>query len=143
MTPTTPPTPSPAAADDAATEGGCAAMRQVLERVGDRWSLIIVTALSEGPRRFNQLRRDLDGITQRMLTRTLRNLERDGLITRTVGTGKPPPVEYALSPLGRSLFGAVRHLLDWAVGHGDALDAARGDYDRANGAGAGAGGAAR
>ena len=127
----TPARPLDSETPDPAEYRDCRAMRQVLERVGDRWSLIIVTALSHGPRRFNRLRRDLGSITQRMLTRTLRSLERDGLVTRTVGDGKPPAVEYGLSPLGWSLVGAVRHLLDWAVGHRDALDAARAGYDRA------------
>lgn len=118
-----------APAEDA--ERACGAMRQVLDRVGDKWSLIIVTALNHGPRRFNQLRRELDGVSQRMLTRTLRNLERDGLITRTVYPSVPPQVEYALSDLGRSLYGAVEGLLDWAGNNRAALDAARAAYDSA------------
>lgn len=123
-------------AGDPAVPRDCAAMRRVIDRVGDRWSLVVITALGHGPRRFNQLRRDLDGVTQRMLTLTLRNLERDGLIVRTVYPTVPPKVEYALSPLGQSLLGAVTGLLDWADAHRTDLDAARAAYDQANGSAA-------
>jgi DNA-binding HxlR family transcriptional regulator len=112
----------------AATPRDCGAMRLVLDRVGDRWSLIIVTVLSAGPRRFNQLRRELQGVSQRMLTLTLRNLERDGLITRTVFPGVPAQVEYALSVLGRSFYDAVDGLMDWAERHRHEMDRAREAY---------------
>jgi DNA-binding HxlR family transcriptional regulator len=107
----------------------CMAMRQVLDRMGERWTMVIVAVLSAGPLRFNQLRRTLRGISQRMLTLSLRNLERDGLVLRTVIPGVPAQVEYTLTALGRSFYGAVEGLLDWASAHGEALDAARAAYD--------------
>lgn len=113
---------------DPAPDRDCSAMRQVLDRLGDRWSLLIVSVLSEGPRRFNQLRRDLQGVSQRMLTLTLRNLERDGLVVRTVIPGVPTQVEYALSALGFSFFQVIDGVLDWAVQHRHELDAARAAY---------------
>lgn len=107
----------------------CSAMRHVLERIGSKWTLIVVSVLSHGPRRFNQLRRELDGVSQRMLTLTLRNLERDGLISRTVFASVPPQVEYALTGLGHSLYGAAEGLLDWADAHSPELDQARAAFD--------------
>lgn len=107
----------------------CAAMRMVLDRIGKRWTLVIVAILSTGPRRFNQLRRDLAGISQRMLTLTLRSLERDGLVSRMVIESVPPQVEYALTPLGRSLFGEVAKLLDWAQRNAHQMDRAQAAYD--------------
>ncbi len=95
----------------------CALVRQILDRVGDRWSLYIVGQLREGPLRFNELRRSIDGISQRMLTLTLRGLERDGLITRTVYPTNPPKVEYELTALGRTLLAPAAALLDWAEAH--------------------------
>ncbi|AZI35123.1 putative HxlR family transcriptional regulator [Caenibius tardaugens NBRC 16725] len=107
----------------------CAAMRHVLERIGSKWTLIVVSVLHHGPRRFNQLRRELDGVSQRMLTLTLRNLERDGLISRTVFASVPPQVEYALTGLGQSLYGAAEGLLDWADAHSPEMDQARAAFD--------------
>ena len=84
----------------------CRAISDVLARVGDKWSVLVVTRLGPGPMRFNELRRSIGGISQRMLTLTLRGLERDGLVTRTVFPTIPPRVDYALTPLGRDLLGA-------------------------------------
>ena len=85
--------------------GSCAAVSGVLSRIGDKWSVLIVMLLSDGPKRFNQLRRMIGGVSQRMLTLTLRGLERDGLVTRTVFPTIPPRVDYELTPLGHSLRG--------------------------------------
>src|ERR1700727_1434012 len=91
----------------------CGPIRETLSRVGDKWSLLIIGTLSDAPLRFNELRRRIDGISQRMLTRTLRELERDGLVTRTVTPTTPPSVEYALNDLGRSLVEPVKVLIVW------------------------------
>src|ERR1700733_16190049 len=88
----------------------CKPIRETLSRVGDKWSLLIVSILSDTPLRFNELRRRIDGISQRMLTRTLRELERDGLVTRTVTPTTPPSVEYELTDLGHTLMKPVMAL---------------------------------
>jgi len=94
--------------------GGCLATRQILNRIGDKWSLYIVATLAAGPRRFNELKRGIDGISQRMLTLTLRGLERDGLITRTLYPTIPPRVDYELTDLGTTLLKPVMALVNWA-----------------------------
>lgn len=104
--------------------------REVLDRVGDKWSLYVIYLLGGGTRRFSDLRRMIDGISQRMLTVTLRGLERDGLVTRTVHPTVPPRVEYALTPMGGSLLDTVRTLVQWADEHLTDIDAARVAYDR-------------
>ena len=114
--------------DDATT---CAAMGDILNRIGDKWSVMVVGHLKSGPRRFSQLRRAIDGVSQRMLTLTLRNLERDGLVTRTVYPQIPPRVEYALTDLGVTLTGPIGALWDWAAAHQNAIGRARTAYDRA------------
>ncbi|WP_205822411.1 helix-turn-helix domain-containing protein [Burkholderia sp. Ac-20349] len=91
----------------------CETTREILARIGDKWSLYIIVTLNHGSRRFNELKRDIDGISQRMLTLTLRALERDGLITRTVFPTIPPRVDYALTPLGETLLEPVRALVSW------------------------------
>src|ERR1700727_1453974 len=93
----------------------CGPIRETLSRVGDKWSLLIIRTLSDAPLRFNELRRRIDGISQRMLTRTLRELERDGLVTRTVTPTTPPSVEYALNDLGRSLLEPAKALITWTL----------------------------
>src|ERR1700677_1310670 len=93
----------------------CRAIGDVLARIGDKWSVLVVSRLGEGPVRFNELRRSIGGISQRMLTLTLRGLERDGLITRTVFPTIPPRVDYALTPLGRDLLNPVSALGEWAT----------------------------
>jgi DNA-binding HxlR family transcriptional regulator len=109
----------------------CGATRQVLTRVGDKWSVLTVVLLGEATMRFNELRRALDGISQRMLTSTLRGLERDGLVKRTVRPTNPPQVDYALTPLGESLLEPVRVLAVWAQGHRAEVMEAREAFDSA------------
>ena len=104
-------------------------VRDVLDRVGDKWSSLLVIALEAGPQRFSQLARDIPDISRRMLTETLRGLERDGLVERTVYATKPPSVSYALTPLGRELLAAMAGLLDWAGARHDTIRAARQRYD--------------
>jgi DNA-binding HxlR family transcriptional regulator len=108
----------------------CLAIREVLDRVGDKWSGIIVSTLGEGPKRFSELRRAIEGISQRMLTLTLRGLERDGILTRTVYATVPPQVEYELTPLGHSLFKPIEALVAWAGQHGAEIFRARERYDQ-------------
>jgi DNA-binding HxlR family transcriptional regulator len=107
----------------------CRAVSEVLARVGDKWSVLVVTRLGGGPLRFNELRRSIGGISQRMLTLTLRGLERDGLITRTVFPTVPPRVEYALTALGRDLLQPVSALGDWALRNGARIARARDQFD--------------
>ena len=103
--------------------------RAVLDRVADKWTLIVVHILSAGRRRFTELLRSVDGISQRMLTVTLRGLERDGLVVRTVHPVVPPRVEYELTPLGATLLENVRALIVWSEEHLPEIDAARAAYD--------------
>jgi DNA-binding HxlR family transcriptional regulator len=107
----------------------CRAVSDVLARVGDKWSVLAVTRLGGGPLRFNELRRSIGGISQRMLTLTLRGLERDGLITRTVFPTVPPRVEYALTALGRDLLQPVSALGDWALRNQAKIARAREQFD--------------
>ncbi len=107
----------------------CATMGDILNRIGDKWSVMVVGRLRGGTMRFSQLLRAIDGVSQRMLTLTLRNLERDGLITRTVYPEIPPRVEYELTALGQTLTGPISALWDWASEHQDAIAVARQDYD--------------
>lgn len=107
----------------------CRAVSDVLGRVGDKWSVLIITMLGDGPRRFNELKRMVNGISQRMLTLSLRGLERDGLVTRTVTPSTPPRVDYELTPLGRSLLGPVSELSAWALDNRDEIQKARTSFD--------------
>ena len=109
----------------------CRAVSEVLARVGDKWTVLVVSTLGDGPKRFNELRRALGSISQRMLTLTLRGLERDGLVTRTVYPTIPPRVEYALTKLGRSLLDPVSGLGLWARQHRAAIQEARRKFDTA------------
>lgn len=109
----------------------CRAVSEVLGRVGDKWSVLIITMLGDGSRRFNELKRMVDGISQRMLTLSLRGLERDGLITRTVTPSTPPRVDYELTELGRSLLGTVSALSAWALGNSGTIQQARSRFDGA------------
>ena len=108
---------------------GCKNVAPVLNRVGDKWSMLIVMVLATGSRRFNELKREIDGISQRMLTRSLRGLERDGLVSRTVTPTIPPRVDYELTELGDSLRAPVKALGDWAIEHIDCIRAAQARYD--------------
>ena len=103
--------------------------RRLLDRIGDRWTVLIVIALDSGPRRFGELAAEIEGISQKMLTQTLRSLERDGFVTRTAYAVVPPHVEYALTDLGVSLQQQVRALEMWAVEHMDAVTARQAAYD--------------
>jgi DNA-binding HxlR family transcriptional regulator len=107
----------------------CPAVREVLNRVGDKWTVQVVRYLGERPHRFSELRRAIEGISQRMLTLTLRGLERDGLITRTVEPTIPPKVEYALTDLGRTLLVPVFALAQWALENRMSIHAAQQRYD--------------
>jgi DNA-binding HxlR family transcriptional regulator len=103
--------------------------RAILARVGDKWALYVVDRLGAGPRRFSELHRGIDGITARMLTVTLRGLERDGIVTRTVHAAVPPRVDYALTPLGETLGVAIAHLVSWADEHLPQIEDAQAAYD--------------
>jgi DNA-binding HxlR family transcriptional regulator len=104
-------------------------VRGVLGRIGDKWAIYVVDRLGDGPRRFSELLRGIDGITPRMLTVTLRGLERDGILTRTVRAAVPPRVDYALSPLGETLHAAIGQLVCWAGSHLPEIEAAQAAYD--------------
>jgi DNA-binding HxlR family transcriptional regulator len=122
--PTLPPPPH-------AHEGAdCRAVASVLARVGDKWSVFVIMMLGDGPKRFNEIKRMVDGISQRMLTLTLRGLERDGLVTRTVFPTIPPRVEYELTELGRGLWQPVKALGEWATNHQAQIETARAKFDR-------------
>ncbi len=110
-------------------EGTCVAMREVLNRVGDKWSVLIVGLLGDGSKRFSELRREIDGISQRMLTLTLRGLERDGLVIRTVFPTVPPRVDYELTALGRTLIDPLNALAAWSNRHRTAIQEAREKFD--------------
>jgi DNA-binding HxlR family transcriptional regulator len=107
----------------------CRAVSEVLARVGDKWTVLVVSTLGDGPKRFNELRRALGSISQRMLTLTLRGLERDGLVTRTVFPTIPPRVDYELTTLGRSLLEPVSELGLWARRNRPAIQDARERFD--------------
>ena len=112
---------------------GCKNVAPVLNRVGDKWSMLIVMILSGGSKRFSELKREIDGISQRMLTLSLRGLERDGLLTRTVTPTIPPRVDYELTELGISLRQPVKALGDWAIEHIGCIRAAQERFDKAAG----------
>ncbi|MHA7984214.1 winged helix-turn-helix transcriptional regulator [Rathayibacter sp. CAU 1779] len=128
--------PSAAAAELSSYEHSCAgdesagrAVRDVLNRIGDKWSLLVVATLRAGRLRFTELRRHIPGISHRMLTLTLRQLERDGLVVRSVYAEVPPRVEYELTELGRTLVELAIALGDWATAHHPAIEASRAAYD--------------
>jgi DNA-binding HxlR family transcriptional regulator len=103
-------------------------VRHLLDRIGDKWSLLVIALLGRGTRRFSELRREIDDISQRMLTLTLRHLERDGLVERTVYPVVPPRVEYRLTPLGATLLDTIQELVTWTTGHREEIAAARAAY---------------
>lgn len=125
--------------DSAAISGPCARwpaenreiIRQILDRAGDKWSTLVIAALDDGPLRYTDLLRSIPGISQRMLTLTLRQLHRDGLITRTAYAEVPPRVEYALTPLGLTLHDIVVSLINWAGIHHDEIRENRARFDTA------------
>lgn len=104
--------------------------RHILDRIGDRWTVLVVGFLGRGDARFSQLLRGIEGISQKMLTQTLRGLERDGLVLRTVRPEVPVRVDYELTDAGRSLLTPLRALEDWSIEHVEAISAAREAYDR-------------
>ena len=112
--------------------GDCRAVASVLARVGDKWSVFVIMQLIGGPQRFNELKRVIGGISQRMLTLTLRGLERDGLVTRTVFPTIPPRVDYELTDLGRGLAEPVKALGQWAFAHLPEIEGARSSFDARN-----------
>ena len=107
---------------------GCP-IRDVIERIGDKWSVLVVVSLQDGPVRFSGLLRGVDGISRRMLTRTLRLLERDGLVERQVFPTTPPSVEYSLTDLGRGLAGTLEAVSSWAIAHRAEVEEARRRFD--------------
>jgi DNA-binding HxlR family transcriptional regulator len=110
----------------------CRGVASILARVGDKWSVFVIMLLGGGPRRFNEIKRMVGGISQRMLTLTLRGLERDGLVTRTVFPTIPPRVDYELTDLGRGLWQPVEALGKWARDHQTAIEDARARFDLRN-----------
>ncbi|MBT2484141.1 MULTISPECIES: helix-turn-helix domain-containing protein [unclassified Microbacterium] len=104
-------------------------VRQILDRIADKWSLLVIALLDDRTMRFTELKRRIDGVSQRMLTVTLRQLERDGMVQRTVHPVVPPRVDYALTELGRSLHATVQSLVVWTESNQDAIAAARSTYD--------------
>lgn len=115
--------PTPGEGDD------CRLVREILDLVGDKWTLYIIATLKDGPVRFNELRRRIDGISQRMLTINLRGLERDGLVKRTLFPTIPPRVDYELTDIGRSLLAPVMALVTWANANQENITGARARYD--------------
>ncbi|WP_373353571.1 winged helix-turn-helix transcriptional regulator [Pseudoroseicyclus sp. CXY001] len=120
------------------TEETCSRISDLLSRVGDKWTILVIRALEPAPMRFNALKRDIGDISQKMLAATLRNLERDGFVSRTVTPVTPPMVEYALTDLGRDLLCPVGALASWTVENAEKIDAARRAYDSRDGAAAAA-----
>jgi DNA-binding HxlR family transcriptional regulator len=104
-------------------------VRQILDRIADKWSLLVIALLDGRRLRFTELRQSIDGISQRMLARTLRHLERDGLVSRTVYASVPPRVDYELTPLGATLHDTIRALVTWTEAHQNEIAAARAAYD--------------
>jgi DNA-binding HxlR family transcriptional regulator len=115
--------------------GSCVAVREVLNRIGDKWSVLIVQLLADGPKRFSELRHAIEGISQRMLTLTLKGLERDGLVTRTVYPTLPLRVEYKLTDLGRTLRKPIQSLATWAQENRERIQESRYRYDAKSPAG--------
>jgi DNA-binding HxlR family transcriptional regulator len=105
-------------------------VRDVLDRIGDKWSVLVIALLGDGPMRFMELKRAIGLVSQRMLTQTVRALERDGLVTRTVHPVVPPRVDYELTDVGKGLQGILAHLAQWAFAHRDDVAVARARYDR-------------
>jgi DNA-binding HxlR family transcriptional regulator len=113
--------------------GDCARVAPILSRIGDKWSILVVMLLGDGPMRFNELRRRVGGISQRMLTLTVRGLERDGFLTRTVYPTIPPRVDYELTALGHSLLVPVGAMGDWAIQNVSRIEEAQRRFDQAAG----------
>lgn len=114
--------------------GTCRTVSDMLSRIGDKWSMLVISYLGEKPMRFNELRRDIGNISQKMLTSTLRNLERDGLVLRTVTPTSPPRVDYELTPLGRDLLVPVQGLAEWTIKNIERILTSREDFDKSKAA---------
>ena len=117
--------------EDRHPSNDCTAVNDILSTIGDKWTVLIVMTLSKGPMRFNEIRRAVGGISQRMLTLTLRGLERDGFATRTVFPTVPPRVDYALTELGKTLIQPLTAIGTWAIAHRDEVADARANFDNA------------
>jgi DNA-binding HxlR family transcriptional regulator len=117
--------------EDGRLSGDCIAVNDILSTIGDKWTVLIVVTLSKGPMRFNEIRRAVGGISQRMLTLTLRGLERDGFATRTVFPTVPPRVDYALTELGKTLIEPLAAIGTWAIAHREEVADARANFDSA------------
>ncbi|MBB3345356.1 helix-turn-helix domain-containing protein [Luteimonas sp. RC10] len=128
MTLSEPDFPTPSQGDD------CRVVREILDLIGDKWTLYIIATLKDGPVRFNELRRRIDGISQRMLTINLRGLERDGLVKRTLFPTIPPRVDYELTDMGRTLLAPVMTLVMWANRNRETIERARIRFDESQGA---------
>ncbi|MFF8188818.1 MULTISPECIES: winged helix-turn-helix transcriptional regulator [Microbacterium] len=128
-----PPTPLTGYEDRCLQTDEGRAIRDLMDRVGDKWSLLIISTLRAGTLRFSELQRHIPGVSQRMLTLTLKHLARDGLVSRTVHPEVPPRVEYSLTPTGRTLIDPAEALAAWAVAHLPAIKAARAEFDAAAG----------
>jgi DNA-binding HxlR family transcriptional regulator len=115
--------------DERPTGTRLASDRLLLDEIASKWSILVLGALCHGPLRFNQLKRELDGVTQKALTQCLRRLERDGILSRTVLPTSPVSVEYGITPLGRTLEAPFKALADWTVKHGEDVGIARTRYD--------------
>ena len=111
------------------TEIECKAVKEMLSRVGEKWTVQVVVALRSGPKRFNEVTRKVNGISQQMLARTLKALERDGLLARTIITSTPPGVEYSLTALGHSFADNVKHFADWTISNQESIEKNRFQYD--------------
>ncbi|HEU5284939.1 MAG TPA: helix-turn-helix domain-containing protein [Sphingomicrobium sp.] len=109
----------------------CRTISTLLSRIGDKWTVLVVVTLGDGPRRFNELRREIPSVSQRMLTLTLRNLERDGIVNRTVTPSIPPRVDYELTPLGHSLLRPITALTQWALENVEEIHSAQARFDAA------------
>ncbi|XKH10918.1 winged helix-turn-helix transcriptional regulator [Novosphingobium sp. BL-52-GroH] len=118
--------PSPIDSDD---HSGCRALLEVLDRIGDKWTVMVVAVLAKGPTRFNAIQRAINGISHRMLTLTLRGLEQDGLVERRVFATVPPKVEYELTLMGRSLIEPLDTLMEWSQSNRPAIESARTEYN--------------
>ena len=110
----------------------CRAVADILSRIGDKWTVFVVRSLADGPRRFTEIKRLINGISQRMLTLTLRGLERDGFVTRTVTPTIPPRVDYELTEIGRTLIEPLNTIGEWATTHRQQVEDARAAYDEAS-----------
>jgi DNA-binding HxlR family transcriptional regulator len=115
--------------DEGCARGNCCALADILMRVGDKWTVMVVGVLSHGPRRYSEIAKRIGGISQRMLTLTLKGLERDGLVTRTMYPTIPPRVDYELTERGHTLIAPLSALRTWSAQNQQAIDASRREYD--------------